>query len=88
MPKKRAFSIDADNQSFPPSISGIQNGIITHAMSLREWKTEKKIAAIQAVSNFKTCSSTSWEVTFDFTVKYANEKKDGWSKQANGSLLY
>lgn len=86
--KEESFSIDADNQSFPPSISGIQNGVIAYAMNLREWKTEKKIAAIQAVSNFKTCSSTSWEVTFDFTVKYANEIKDGWSKQANGSLLY
>lgn len=72
--KEESFSIDADNQSFPPSISGIQNGIVAYAMNLREWKTEKKIAAIQAVSNFKTCSSTSWEVTFDFTVKYANEK--------------
>ena len=86
--REESFSIDADNKSFPPSISGIQNGVIAYAMNLREWKTEKKIAAIQAVSNFKTCSSTSWEVTFDFTVKYANEKKDGWSKQANGSLLY
>lgn len=80
--REESFSIDADNQSFPPSISGIQNGIVAHAMNLREWKTGKSNAAIQAVSNFKTCSSTSWEVTFDFTVKYANEKRTvGQSRQ-------
>lgn len=80
--KEESFSINADNQSFPPSISGIQNGIVAHAMNLREWKTGKSNAAIQAVSNFKTCSSTSWEVTFDFTVKYANEKRTvGQSRQ-------
>lgn len=38
--KEESFSINADNQSFPPSISGIQNGIIAYAMNLREWKTE------------------------------------------------
>lgn len=37
--KEESFSIDADNQSFPPSISGIQNGIIAYAMNLREWIT-------------------------------------------------
>ena len=80
--KEESISIDADNQSFPPSISGIQNGIVAYAMNLREWKTGKSNAAIQAVSNFKTCSSTSWEVTFDFTVKYANEKRTvGQSRQ-------
>lgn len=33
--KEESFSIDADNQSFPPSISGIQNGIIAYAMNMR-----------------------------------------------------
>lgn len=80
--KEESISIDTDNQSFPPSISGIQNGIVAYAMNLREWKTGKSNAAIQAVSNFKTCSSTSWEVTFDFTVKYTNEKRTvGQSRQ-------
>ncbi len=80
--KEESIFIDADNQSFPPSISGIQNGIVAYAMNLREWKTGKSNAAIQAVSNFKTCSSTSWEVTFDFTVKYTNEKRTvGQSRQ-------
>lgn len=30
--RDESFSIDADNQSFPPSISGIQNGIIVYAI--------------------------------------------------------
>lgn len=33
--KEESFSIDADNKLFPPSISGIQNGIIAYAMNLR-----------------------------------------------------
>ena len=33
--KEKNFSIDADNQSFPPSISGIQNGIVAYAMNMR-----------------------------------------------------
>lgn len=33
--KEESFSIDADNQSFPPSISGIQNGIVAYAMNQR-----------------------------------------------------
>ena len=37
--KEESFSINADNQSFPPSISGIQNGIVAYAMNHREWKT-------------------------------------------------
>ena len=34
--KEESFSIDADNQSFPPSISGIQNGTVAYAMNQRE----------------------------------------------------
>ena len=35
--KEESFSIDADNQSFPPSISGIQNGIVAYAMNQIDW---------------------------------------------------
>lgn len=31
--REAEFSIDADNQSFPPSISGIQNGVVAYAMN-------------------------------------------------------
>lgn len=36
--REESFSIDADNQLFPPSISGIQNGIVAYAMNQRRWK--------------------------------------------------
>lgn len=36
--KEESFSIDANNQSFPLSISEIQNEIVAHAMNLRKWK--------------------------------------------------
>lgn len=49
--KEENFSIDADNQSFPPSISGIQNGIVAYAMNLREWKTDSAKVELTAVSN-------------------------------------
>ena len=31
--REESFSVEADNQSFPPSISGIQNGIVAFAMN-------------------------------------------------------
>ena len=39
--KEESFYIDADNQSFPPSISGIQNGTVAYAMNQREGSVEK-----------------------------------------------
>lgn len=39
--KEESFSIDADNQSFPPSISGIQNGIFATRSSRTEGCTDR-----------------------------------------------
>lgn len=36
--KEESLSIDANNQSFPLSISEIQNEVVAHAMNLRKWK--------------------------------------------------
>ena len=49
--KAESFSIDADNQSFPPSISGIQNGIVAYAMNHKEWKTDNAKVDLAAESN-------------------------------------
>lgn len=49
--KEESFSIDADNQSFPPSISGIQNGTVAYAMNQREWKVQGAKAELTAASN-------------------------------------
>lgn len=55
--KETELSIDADSQTFPPSISGIQNGIITYAMSRREWGTADSTVKLTTTSNVMTGSS-------------------------------
>lgn len=68
--KEESFSIDADNQLFPPSISGIQNGIVAYAMNLREWKTETDQAELKATSIVTTQTSSTWIARFEFTVNF------------------
>lgn len=68
--KEESFSVDADNQSFPPSISGIQNGIIAYAINRREWKTNNSKVELAANSNVTAVSSYQWSAMFDFKVKY------------------
>ena len=65
------FSIDADNQSFPPSISGIQNGIIAYSMGQREWKTNIAKVDLTAASNITMASNYEWTARFDFEVEYS-----------------
>ena len=68
--KEESFSIDADNQSFPPSISGIQNGIIAYAMNLKEWITAETKAALYAESVVATSPNGSWAASFLFKSTY------------------
>lgn len=68
--KEESFSIDADNQSFPPSISGIQNGIVAYAMNQREWKTDSAKVELTAVSNVTKESNRKWNAKYDFAAKY------------------
>ena len=68
--KEESFSIDADNQPFPPSISGIQNGIIAYAMNLREWITAETKAALYAESVVATSPNGSWAASFLFKSTY------------------
>ena len=76
--KEESFSIDADNQSFPPSISGIQNGIAAHAMNLREWKTNNNKVNLTATSSVTTQSSSKWAAFYDFEAKYTSTTPKGW----------
>lgn len=71
--REESFSIDADNQSFPPSISGIQNGIIIYAMNQREWKAGDAKAKLTAASNVTTTSSNKWTAKYDFKTEYQSE---------------
>ena len=57
--KAESFSIDADNQSFPPSISGIQNGIVAYAMNQIDWNTAGNKDYLSAESKVEMTSSSS-----------------------------
>lgn len=68
--KEESFSVDADNQSFPPSISGIQNGIVAYAMNLQGWKANKVKVDLTATSNVATLPNNAWTTEYSFTAKY------------------
>lgn len=68
--REESFSIDADNQSFPPSISGIQNGIVAYAMNLRGWSMVEDSVTLKVTSNVTAVSSYQWSAIFDFEVEY------------------
>lgn len=72
--KETTFSIDADNHDYPPSISGIQNGIVAYAMNQRSWTANNKKANLNAVSNVKTISAFTWTTKYDFTAEYTNQQ--------------
>lgn len=82
--KEESFTIDADNQSFPPSVSGIQNGIVAYAMNQREWKTETDQADLKAASIVTTQTSTTWIATFKFTAKFLQIKPAATPVLPNG----
>ena len=68
--REENFSIDADNQLFPPSISGIQNGIVAYAMNQRRWKVQGAEVELAATSNVATLPNSTLTVKYDCTAKY------------------
>lgn len=70
--KEESFSIDADNQSFPPSISGIQNGIVAHAMNQREWKVQGAKVDLTVASNVTKESISKWSAKYVLAANYQN----------------
>lgn len=68
--KEESFSIDADNKSFPPSISGIQNGIVAYAISLKEWKTGSAKVELTAESNVSKESNSKWSAKYELNAEY------------------
>lgn len=83
--KEESFSIDADNQSFPPSISGIQNGIIAYQMNQTEWKTGGNKADLAAESKVEMMPSSSWTARYVFEAKYAEPVEPSEPSQATYS---
>ena len=71
--KEASFSINADNGTYPPSISGIQNGIVSYAMNQRSWASSNKKVNLNAVSNVRVITSSTWTTEFDFTAEYTSE---------------
>jgi hypothetical protein len=61
---KKEFEIAADNAAYPPSISGIQNGIIAYAINQLAWTTDKAAVTLNATGSAKS---------FTFTAEYASE---------------
>ena len=61
---KTEFEIAADNASYPPSISGIQNGIIAYAINQMTWTTDKAAVTLNATGSAKS---------FTFTAEYASK---------------
>lgn len=82
--KEESFSIDADNQSFPPSISGIQNGIVAYAMNRKEWETETEQAELKAASIVTTQTSNTWIARFEFSVNFLQIKPAATPVLPNG----
>lgn len=70
--KEESFSIDADNQSFPPSISGVQNGIVAYAMNQKEWKANDARVKLAATSNVTKESNYKWCAKYDLIAEYQN----------------
>ena len=68
--KEESFSIDADNQSFPPSISGIQNGIVAYAINLGEWKADGAKVELTATSNVTMESNNKWSASYGLKAEY------------------
>ena len=61
---KTEFEITADNASYPPSISGIQNGITAYALNQLTWTTDKAAVTLSATGSAKS---------FTFTAEYASK---------------
>ena len=68
--KEESFSIDADNQSFPPSISGIQNGIIVHAINAKKWEASNSKVNLIAITNYTSESNDKRSAKFKLKVQY------------------
>ena len=65
--EKTEFEITADNSSYPPSISGIQNGIIVYAINQLTWTTDKAAVTLNATGSAKS---------FTFTAEYASKSPE------------
>lgn len=84
--REESFSVDADNQSFPPSINGIQNGIVAFAMNRCVWETGNAEVSFMATPQIKVYSSSSWSTSFIMTAGFKQD--NGWVNKEGLSYYY
>ena len=70
--KEESFSINADNQSVPPSVSGIQNGIVAYAMNRRGRKAQGAEVELTATSSVGKESISKWSAKYVLAANYQN----------------
>lgn len=68
--KETSFPIASDNANLPPSIIGVQNGIVAFAMSQSNWTADGYNVKLASTSVVTTNSSTSWTALYDFSGEY------------------
>ena len=70
--KTTDFTISADNSSYPPSISGIQNGILAYAINQMDWFSNGSKAQLYAIGK---------ATQLEFKVSYNENKPTGGHTQ-------
>ena len=70
--KETKFVVDADNANYPPSISGIQNGIIAYAINQTEWSHDNTKIQLTAIGN---ATGFEFETTYE---EQNNVSITGW----------
>ena len=70
--KTTNFTISADNSSYPPSISGIQNGILAYAINQMDWFSNGSKAQLYAIGK---------ATQLEFKVSYNENKPAGGHTQ-------
>lgn len=70
--KETKFVVDADNANYPPSISGIQNGIIAYAINQTEWSHDNTKTQLTAIGN---ATGFEFETTYE---EQNNVSITGW----------
>ena len=75
------FTVVADNASYPPSISGIQNGIIAYMLNQMDWSVDGEKVSLQT-----TGSAAEFTFTVAKTGSVIGDKFFGYTLNLDGTL--
>lgn len=76
-----AFSISADNASYPPSISAIQNGIIAYVLNQMKWSVNGENISLQAVGE-----ANEFTLTATKNGSITGEKPHSYTLNLDGTI--